>query len=100
MHLLGGGGKSSFKKGSLILDLFTLKCLLPISAPSSPMHCHYSREAHRLASTLRKDPTWCPSSRLTKGQPTSCLVIFLKQRSHQVISDFILKALIVPSRKC
>lgn len=100
MDLLGGGGKSSFKKGSLILDLFTLKCLLPISAPSSPIHCRYSRAAHRCAGTLRKDPIWSPSSGLATAQPTICLVIFLKRRSHQVISDFILKALIVPSRKC
>lgn len=100
VHLLGGGGKSSFKNRQFNFGLFTLKCLLPISAPSSPVHCHYSREAHRLAPNLRKDPTWCPSSRLTTGQPTSCLVIFLKQRSHQVIFDFILKALTVPLRKC
>lgn len=101
MNLLGGGQKSSFQKGSLIFHMFTLKCLLPLSVPFSPIHCHYSRAARHLAQTPRKGSTWFPASKLN-DRPVHNLLhhFFFKHRSYQVTFDFTFKALVVPSRKC
>lgn len=87
------GGNSIFFKGSLILDMFTLKYLLPVSAPPSTIHCHHSSAGHHLAQPPgvgETVPICTSNSVVPKGQATLCLVIFLKQRSCEVISNFIL----------
>lgn len=78
MNLLGGGEKSSFQKGSLILHMFTLKCLLPPSVPFSPIHYHYSRAAHHLAQTPRRGSIWSPASRLNDRPAHNLLSYFSK----------------------
>lgn len=55
-----------------MLDVFTLKCLLPAPAPSSPGHGRCSRAARHLAQTPRKGPTSSPTS--------CCFVVGLHKR--------------------